>query len=242
MKMKNHLQSLKVNIALVIMFSLLLNSCICNDDRIDVNEGRELFDEELLVIPYQEGDTISFISDNEIHDFVCSFREHEYMKGQPTWISHNECEGKRLMSKDKLHITLKTDLSSYYYDYPEVVFEDSVNIYFYVESSYFRDDYSVFRFNMRGHLTGGALLFLVDNEIYYEEDFRPGYSHSPSYSLEKHSTIDLNGTTYYNVISTETTYSNSHDLPYYYTKVFYNQEFGILQIQRSDGIIYDLFD
>ena len=58
-----------------------------------------MYDEELRVIPFKEGDTIKFQSNDVIHKFTCSFREHYYNKGQPTYISHNECEGKRLRSR-----------------------------------------------------------------------------------------------------------------------------------------------
>lgn len=216
-----------------------LNSCICNDDKVYVNEGRELFDIELKVIPYKEGDTIRFESNNGIHEFICSYREHYYDKGQPTSVSHNPCEGKRLMSRDVLAVTLKTDLSVYYYQYSKVNQADSVSINLSVKSDYFNDAFSEFRFSMKGPFYGGANLYLTDNQISYQEDDSPSHTSYPYYGFSYFETILINNVTYEKVICIENKYPTNDKLPYYYSKLYYNEEVGIIRLLRSDGVVYD---
>ncbi|PLX00313.1 MAG: hypothetical protein C0591_01515 [Marinilabiliales bacterium] len=228
------------NFIAILLTLLLIYSCTCRKDKIDVNEGRVLYDAELKVIPYKEGDTLRFASNNEIHEFICSYREHYYDKGQPTSISHNPCEGKRLMSKDALSVTLKTDLTAYYYQNSKVDQEDSVPINLSVESDYFDDAFSKFRIGMRGPFYGGANLYLIDNQISYQEDDSPSHTSYPYYGFSYYETILINNVTYEKVICIENKHPLNDKIPYYYSKLYYNEEFGIIRLVRSDWIVYDL--
>jgi len=235
--MKDH-QILKkiLNFTVILLIPFLIYSCICNKDKIDYYEGRVLYDEELRVIPYDEGDTISFISNNEIHKFICSYRNHSYQKGQPTYRSHDVCEGQSLMSRDQLKVILKTDLAAYYYKNLKVNKEDSVSIHLNVRSDYFQDEYSEFSFSIQSPFFGGANLFLSDSEIIYQEPIKPSYDY---YDFSFNSKISINNINYYKVICFENKYPINEELPYYFSKVYFNEEFGIIQLIRSDSVIYE---
>jgi len=196
--MKDH-QVLKkiLNFTVILLIPFLICSCICNKDKIDYYEGRELYDQELKVIPYNEGDTISFVSNNKIHKFICSYRKHSYQKGQPTYNSHNECEGQRVMSKDQLKVILKTDLIAYYYKNLKVNKVDSVAIHLEVSSDYFQDEYSEFGFSMQSPFVGRSDLYLSDNKISYHEPYKPSYDY---YDFSFHGVIVINSINYYKVI------------------------------------------
>jgi len=229
-----------IYLSAIVLISLSIHSCICKKDKIDVYEGRRLYDEELKVISYEEGDTVRFESDGQIHEFYCTYRKHYYKKGEPVYNSHNECEGQTLMSRDILSVTLKTDLTAYYYQNLKVNRADSINIHIAVESDYFDDAFSDFSISMKGPFYGGALLYLVDNEISYQEDFRPSHTSYDYYDLIYYDSIRLNNTDYGKVICIENHYPINEEIPWYYSKLFYNEEYGILRLERSNGIVYDL--
>lgn len=232
---------LNYTVIMIITFSLF--SCICRKDKIDSNEGRELYDLELKVIPYEEGDTIKFVSNNEIHYFICSYREHYYDKGQPTSVSNDPCLGKRLMSKDILKLDLMTDLTTYNYQYGSLDKVDSANIYLKLKSDYFEDEFSILSFSIQGgQFYVASLLYLFDNEIIYREDHRPTHTSYDYYDFTYRDTITINDMIYEKVIHFENHYPINDNVPYYFSKLFYNEEFGIIRLMRSDGVIYDRFE
>lgn len=240
--MKKHYKFYQPLFFILIFFVLiLLNSCICNRNKIDVAEGRVLYQEELNIIPYKVDDIITFKTNtNEIHKFFCNYRNHHYDKGQPTFRSHNECEGQTLRSQDRLTILLSTDLTTYYYNYVQkkIIQEDSATIYLNIYSSYYDDSFSVFSFNIERSIYGGACLFTINNELSFQN-----YCSPPSTDFNNsifYQTISINNITYYKVLCIEDNSPNTNNLPYTFNKVYFNEEFGIIQIVRSDGIVYNL--
>jgi hypothetical protein len=130
-------------------------------------------------------------------------------------------------------------LTAYNYQNGKVNQFDSIDIRLEVASDYYDDSFSEFSFSMPGPFYGEALLFLIDNEISFQEKETPSYQYS-IYSY--HEVININQIDYYKVIGIENNYPLHDKLPYYYSTLYYNEEFGIIQITRSDGMVYDLVE
>lgn len=227
------------NLLFIFFISIFIISCVCKKDEIYAYEGRELYPEEINVIHYQEGDTVKFISDDETYEFICSYRYHYYDKGEPTQISHNPCEGKRLMSQDRLDVTLSTSLTSYYYQNGKVNQVDSVPVFLKLYSDYHDDSFSNLSFSLQGHMYFKALLYLNNNEIFYAEDTSPAHISYDYYDLVVFDSITLSNIVYKKVLHFTNNYPVNEQVPYYFKQLFFNEEYGIIRLIRSDSVTYD---
>lgn len=207
---------MRLKLALIIFSLTLFYSC-CNEDPVETDRF-ELTEEEISIIPYKQGDLLSFKHSNgytfdiAVEESVVSWEKHhdfcEWFCCPPTYISVQTARAKLVSTYPKLTFDIAVEgNNSYYSDYK------GLNI----------------TLNNKHQTT-----IPYSIEYNFETD-----SVNKSYFYEL---MEINGSDYQNVVE------KHFDSHYYINDttlllpkaVFYNKQFGLLMLKMSNNETYSL--
>ncbi|NHB70345.1 hypothetical protein [Perlabentimonas gracilis] len=207
---------MRLKLALIIFSLTLFYSC-CNEDPVETARF-ELAEEELLIIPYEQGGFLSFKHSNGYtfdmiveESAVCWEKRNDFCEWfccPPTYISVQTARAKLVSS------------------YPKLTFEFAVE-----GDNHFYSDYKGFNITLNNK---HQATILYNSGFNFETD-----SVSKTYFYEL---MEINGSDYQNVVE------KHFDSHYYISDttlllpkaVFYNKQFGLLMLKMSNNETYSL--